>query len=64
MPDPAPAPDGNGTVAIDDVFFAAGRFNASTGQPSYTARAEIASQDGTIGIDDVFGFAGRFNQSC
>ncbi len=63
VPDPRPAPDGDGTVMIDDVFFAAGRFNASTGQPSYTARAEIASQNGVIGIDDVFGFAGRFSQS-
>ena len=64
VPDPSPAPDGNGTVGIDDVFFAAGRFNVSDGDPNYTRRAEIASQDGVIGIDDVFGFASRFNQSC
>lgn len=64
VPDPAPAPNGNGIVGIDDVFFAAGRFNQADGDPNYTRRAEIGSQDGTIGIDDVFGFAGRFNQSC
>ncbi len=62
-PDPSPQPDGNGTVGIDDVFFAAGRFNQGDGDPNYTRRAEIASQDGIIGIDDGFGFAGRFNQS-
>ena len=59
-----PAPNGNAIVGIDDVFFAGGRFNAGAGDPDYTPRAEIASQDGVIGIDDVFGFASRFNQSC
>ncbi len=38
-PDPLPAPDGNGSVQIDDVFFAAGRFNAGAGDPDYTPRA-------------------------
>ncbi len=63
-PDPQPSPNGNGAVAIDDVFYGAGRFGQVTGGPNYSARAEIASQDGTIAIDDVFGFASRFGLSC
>ena len=54
----------NGSVQIDDVFFAASRFGQATGGGSYTPRAEIASQDGVIGIDDVFAFASRFNATC
>jgi len=63
-PDPSPALSGNGSVGIDDVFFAASRFGQMTGGPNYTTRAEIASQDGAIQIDDVFAFASRFGQSC
>lgn len=53
-----------GSVAIDDVFFAAGRFGLSSGDAGYTTRAEIVSQDGVIAIDDVFGFASRFGDTC
>ena len=63
-PDPSPAPNGNGSVDIDDVFLVASRFGASSGDPLYTPRAEIASQNGSIDIDDVFAFASRFGQSC
>jgi hypothetical protein len=63
-PDPAPAPDGNGVVQIDDVAFAAGLFGKTTGDPAYTPRAEIASQNGAIQIDDVAEFAGHFGHSC
>jgi hypothetical protein len=58
-PDPAPAPDGNGVVQIDDVTFAAGAFGSTT-----TPRAEIASQNGVVQIDDVTAFAGRFGNTC
>jgi len=54
----------DGSVQIDDVFYAASRFGQGSGGPSYSARAEIASQDGAIQIDDVFAFASRFGQSC
>jgi len=59
-----PDVNSNGGVGIDDVFFAASRFGQSSGGPSYSARAEIASQDGAIGIDDVFGFTSHFYESC
>jgi hypothetical protein len=58
-PDPAPSPDGNGVVQIDDVTFAAGAFGSTT-----TPRAEIASQNGVVQIDDVTAFAGRFGDTC
>ena len=62
-PDPAP-PDfnDNQVVGIDDIFFVASRFSAASGGGSYTARAELASQNGIIGIDDVFAVTSRFNQ--
>lgn len=63
-PDPQPAPDGNGSVQIDDVAYAAGRFGTQTGSPGYAARAEIASQNGYIQIDDIAALAGRFGDSC
>ena len=63
-PDPAPIPDGNCLVQIDDVSFAAGRFGAQTGDAAYTPRAEIASQNGVVQIDDVVAFTNRFGQSC
>lgn len=59
-----PDVNSNGSVEIDDVFFAAARFGSSSGDSAYSPRAEIASQDGTIAIDDVFGFASRFGSSC
>ena len=59
-----PDPNSNGSIGIDDVFFAASRFGQGTGGPNYSARAEIASQNGVIAIDDVFAFASRFGQSC
>ncbi len=39
-------------------------FGAVVGDPNYTPRAELATQDGTIAMDDVFAFANRFGQSC
>ena len=39
-PDPQPAPNGNGTVQIDDIVFVAGAFNSTT-----TPRAEIAGAE-------------------
>jgi len=64
-PDPWPIDfNDNRAVQIDDVFFVASRFFASTGEPGYTPRAEVASQNGQIQIDDVFGVASRFFQSC
>ena len=58
-PDPAPVPEGNGMVQIDDVSFAAGAFGSTT-----TPRAEIASQDGVVQIDDVSAVAGAFGAAC
>ena len=59
-----PDVNSNGIVGIDDVFFAASRFAATTGDPGYTQRVEIGSQNGSIQIDDVFAFASRFGQTC
>jgi len=58
-PDPQPAPNGNGTVQIDDVAYTAGAFGSTT-----THRAEIATQNGTVQIDDIAAFAGRFGDTC
>jgi hypothetical protein len=63
-PDPAPAPDGNGIVQIDDVTFVAGKFGLSSGDGGYTPRAELASQNGSVQIDDVAEAAGRFGRAC
>jgi hypothetical protein len=63
-PDPAPAPNGNGIVQIDDVTFVAGKFGLSSGEAGYSPRAELASQDGSIQIDDVAAAAGRFGHAC
>ncbi len=63
-PDPMPEPDGDGSVEMEDVFFASDRFGASVGDLNYTSRAEIVSQDGVIGIDDVFGYTSRLGRSC
>ncbi len=58
-PDPAPEPDGNCAVQIDDVTFAASAFGSTT-----TPRAEIASPNGKVQIDDVTEFASRFGDTC
>jgi hypothetical protein len=63
-PDPAPAPNGNGLVQIDDVVFVAGKFGLSSGDGGYTPRAELASQNGSVQIDDVAEAAGRFGHAC
>ncbi len=59
-----PDADSSGAVDIFDVAFVASRFGYASGQLSYSARAEIASQDGTVAIDDLFAFASRFGQTC
>jgi hypothetical protein len=63
-PDNAPAPDGNGVIQIDDIAFVAGKFGASTSDPGYSPRAELANQNGTVQIDDVAAAAGRFGDAC
>ena len=63
-PDPAPEPDGNGAVQVDDVSFASSLFGTQMGDAGYTPRAEIASQNGAVQVDDVTAFASRFGQSC
>jgi hypothetical protein len=63
-PDPAPIPNGNGIVQIDDVTFIAGKFGFSSGDAAYTPRAELASQNGVVQIDDVAEVAGRFGHTC
>ena len=63
-PDPAPGSDGNGIMEIDDLFFATSRYQASIGDPNYSPRAEIVSQDGSIGLDDVLAFASPYGRSC
>ncbi len=58
-PDPAPEPNGNCAVQIDDVTLAASAFGSTT-----TPRAEIATQNGIVQIDDVTQFASRFGDTC
>jgi hypothetical protein len=59
-----PDVDSTGSVDVSDVFFASSRFGATSGQPGYSPRAEISSQDGAVGVDDIFAFSSRFGQTC
>jgi len=54
----------NQIVGIDDIFAVSGRFNLKVGDPGYSPRYELASQNGEIGIDDIFAVSGRFNETC
>ncbi len=60
----APDINSDGTVAVDDIFFAASRFGLTGSDAAYSHRPEIASQDGVIAVDDIFAFTSRFGQSC
>jgi hypothetical protein len=64
-PDAEPlAMGGNQAVQIDDVSFGASLFGVVDGNPAYTPRAEVSSQNGAIQIDDVSVFAGAFGDTC
>jgi len=56
--------DDDSKVTAADVAWASQRFGTSPGNPLYTPRAEIASQDGFIGSDDVNAFNNRFGTNC
>ncbi len=64
-PDPWPVDfNDNRAVQIDDVFAVSSRFGTVSGDPTYSARADVANQNGAIQINDLFAVTNRFNESC